>query len=71
MNNHFEKLGKNIKYFRKLRGCNLEKLANITGLTINQLENIENGTEIDISLDQLFDIADALDVDPQELLGRN
>ena len=62
-------LGLKIAYYRKLRGLTQEELAEQVGLTpayIGHLEapNISKA----LSLDTLFDIADALHVEAQKFL---
>ena len=69
---HYEKyrrLGLRISYFRKLRGMTQEQLAekidkNLAFLGAVEAPNV-NRT---VSLDTLFDIADALEIEPYKLL---
>ena len=65
----YRQIGLKIAYYRKLRGLTQEELAEKVERTpafIGHLEapNIDKG----ISLDTLFDIADALNVPPQRFL---
>lgn len=65
----YRQIGLKIAYYRKLRGLTQEELAEQVGLTpayIGHLEapNISKA----LSLDTLFDIADALHVDAQKFL---
>ena len=65
----FKHLGLNITYFRKLKGLNQEKLSEIVGISRTHLSNIEApNMPTSISLDLLFTIADALDIEPSKLL---
>lgn len=59
----YRQLGLKISYYRKLRGLTQEQLAEAIGLTPAFIGHVE-APNIDkaISLDTLFDIADALDV---------
>ena len=66
---NYRQIGLKIAYYRKLRGLTQEELAEQVGLTpafIGHLEapNIPRA----LSLDRLFDIASALDVNPQKFL---
>lgn len=66
---NYRQIGLKIAYYRKLRGLTQEELAEQVGLTpafIGHLEapNISKA----LSLDTLFDIASALDVNPQKFL---
>ncbi len=65
----YRQIGLKIAYYRKLRGLTQEELAEHVGLTpafVGHLEapNILKG----LSLDALFDIAEALDVPPYKFL---
>ena len=63
----YRQIGLKIAYYRKLRGLTQEELAEQVGLTyIGHLEapNISKA----LSLDTLFDIADALHVEAQKFL---
>jgi transcriptional regulator with XRE-family HTH domain len=66
----YRQIGLKIAYYRKLRGLTQEELAEQVGLSpayVGHLEapNISKA----LSLDALFDIADALDVAPQKFLS--
>lgn len=66
----YRQIGLKIAYYRKLRGLTQEELAEQVGLTpafIGHLEapNIPKA----LSLDTLFDIADALEVPPHKFLN--
>lgn len=63
---HSEKyirLGLNIAYYRKLRGLTQIQLAEAVDVSRTHISNIEAPNMlVSVSLDKLFDIADALDV---------
>lgn len=65
----YRQIGLKVAYFRKLRGLTQEELAEQVGLTPAYIGHIEapNITKA-ISLDTLFDIAEALDVLPHRFL---
>lgn len=56
-----------IIYFRKLKGITQEALSEISGLNVRTIQRIESG-EVDPRLYTLKSIADALDVNLEELL---
>ena len=62
-------LGLNISYYRKFRGYAQEEFADIVGISRVHLSKIEapnmNST---LSVRTLFDIADALNIEPGKLL---
>ena len=59
-------LGKRIKEIRKKRGYTQEKLAELAGIEIPSLSNIENGKNYPNN-DTLEKISDALSIKPYEL----
>jgi transcriptional regulator with XRE-family HTH domain len=66
----YRQIGLKIAYYRKLRGLTQEELAEQVGLSpafVGHLEapNINKA----LSLDALFDIADALEIAPQKFLS--
>ncbi len=65
----YRQIGLKVAYFRKLRGLTQEELAEQVGLTPAYIGHIEapNITKA-ISLDTLFDIAEALGVLPHRFL---
>lgn len=66
----FVQLGIAIAALRKLRGLSQEKLAEKAGVSRSLISSIEApGTAIGFSLEVFFDIADALNVDPAELIN--
>jgi len=61
-------LGLNIAYFRKLKGLTQDALCEIINISRTHLSNIEApNVEKNVSIEVLFDIADALDISPSEL----
>ena len=65
----FIQLGVAISSLRKIRGMSQEKLAEKAGISRSLLSVIEApNTANSFSLETLFDIADALDVSPSDLL---
>ena len=60
-------IAKKIIHFRKLRGITQEALSEVTGLNVRTIQRIEAG-EVDPRLYTLKSIADALDVNLEELL---
>ncbi len=66
----FIQLGVAIAALRKLKGLSQEKLAENAGISRALLSSIEApGIAKSFSLEVLFDIADALDMDAVELLN--
>ena len=67
--NRYLQLGLNIAYYRKLKGFTQIRLAEIVGISRTHMSNIEApGVEKSISLDALFTIAEALNIEPSKLL---
>ena len=65
----FTQLGFAISMLRRVRGLTQEQLADKAGISRAQLSSIEAPNMIhSFSLEVLFDIADALDVDPADLI---
>lgn len=65
----FKQLGLSITYYRKMKGLTQEELVEIVGISRTHLSNIEApNMPTSISLDLLFTIAEALDVEPGKLL---
>lgn len=66
----FVQLGLAIAALRKMRGLSQEKLAEKAGVSRSLISNIEApGIARGFSLEVFFDIADALDVDPADLIN--
>lgn len=62
-------LGLNIAYYRKLRGMTQMQLAEAVSLSRTHISNIEApNMRCALSLDKLFEIADALETDAAKLL---
>jgi len=61
-------IGLNIAYYRKLKGLTQEALCEIINISRTHLSNIEApNVEKNVSLEVLFDIAEALDISLSEL----
>ena len=66
----FIQLGITIAALRKMRGLSQEKLAEMAHISRSHLSSIEAPNIVrPFSLDVFYNIADALDVDPGELLS--
>lgn len=66
----FRELGLTISYYRRLKGLTQTQLADFVGLSRTHISNIEAPkVRTSLSLDSLFDIADALDVQVKELFN--
>ena len=63
----FKKIGKKIKYYRKIRGLSRKIFANRIFITESKLKFIENG-ELVYNFSTLNKIAKELDIDLPELL---
>lgn len=63
---HYKALGLNIAFYRKSRGLSQEKLAEKVDISRTHMSRIETA-ECAVSLDVLFDIANALEVEPYKL----
>ena len=64
----FRELGLTISYYRILKGLTQADLAQNVGLSRTHISNIEAPqVKTSISLESLFDIADALDVPVKDL----
>jgi len=57
-------LGKNIKFYRKLQNLSQEKLAELIGKSRNYVGMIERA-EVNMPVLTLFEIADVLDIEPE------
>lgn len=67
--NQFEKyrqLGLNISFYRKSRGLSQSELAELVNISRTHMSRIETA-DCAVSLDVVFDIADALGVSPDRL----
>ena len=67
MTNIKKQLGKKIKELRLCAGYSQEELASKAGLHRTYMSDIERG-ERNVSVENIKKIADALNVDPSELL---
>lgn len=65
----YKMIGLNISYYRKLKGINQLKLAELIGVSRTHISNIEApNMPTSISLDTLLDIADTLEIPAKKLL---
>lgn len=65
----YRQIGLKIAYYRKLRGLTQEELAEQVGLTPAFIGHLEAPNIIKaLSLDTLFDIAEALEISPHKFL---
>ena len=62
----YKNLGLNIAFYRKLRGLSQEKLAERVNISRTHMSRIETA-DCAVSLDVVFNIADALCVEPYKL----
>lgn len=63
------RLGDNIRKMRKLRGYSQEEFADVAGFSRSYYTEIETGKR-NISVLNLIKIIEALNADPNEILGR-
>ena len=63
------KIGQRIAALREAKGWNQSELAKRAGVTASAINQIESGLTRRPSIETLFPIADALDVDARELAG--
>ncbi len=61
------KIGKNIKFFRKMKAISQEKLALLCNIDRSYIGRIERG-EVNLTVEKLYEIATALEIDIKELL---
>jgi len=61
-------LGLNIAYYRKERGLSQLQLAEMVNISRTHMSRIETA-DCAVSLDVVFAICDALDVDPEQLFS--
>ena len=64
----YKKLGLKIQYIRKLRGLKQADLASVVGISASYLSEIECGTKTGCPLSIYWRIAEALEVEFEELL---
>ncbi|MEY8231062.1 helix-turn-helix transcriptional regulator [Oscillospiraceae bacterium 50-16] len=62
----YKNLGLNISFYRKLRGFSQEKLAEMVDISRTHMSRIETA-DCAVSLDVVFELADALSVEPYKL----
>lgn len=64
-----EAFGDLVRYHRKRRELSCYQLAELLGISQPALSQIENHARMDITIRQLFDVAEALLLDPVELFA--
>ena len=64
----YKNLGLKIQYIRKLRGLKQADLASVVGISASYLSEIECGTKTGCPLSIYWRIAEALEVEFEELL---
>ncbi len=64
-------LGFRIQFFRKKKGMSQEELAEQSDLSYSTISHIESTTSYPLSLVALFRIAQALEIEPYQLLQFN
>lgn len=69
MQNILPELGKTLRLFREKSGRNLETVSREAGISISMLSQIERGV-VSASIDTLFMVCRALDIDMAALFGR-
>jgi len=70
--NRYREIGERIVFYRNIRAMTQEELAiqvNCSSKYINQIENYDVNSEFSWSINLLFDISDALEVDVLIFLG--
>ena len=68
----YKEIGERIVFYRNIRGMTQEELAikvNCSSKYIDQIENYDMNSEFSWSVNLLFDISDALEVDVLIFLG--
>ena len=65
---NFRHLGLNIAYYRKERGLSQMQLAELVNISRTHMSRIETA-DCAVSLDVVFDICDALKVDPSKMFS--
>ena len=65
------RLGEKIKHLRHRQNITQERLAEISGMTVNYLSKIERGAVSNISADKLSKIASTLNIRMDELFDDN
>lgn len=65
----YKEIGKLIKYYRQQKGLSQQELADKISISISYLTKIEApNCDKSFSLEVVFEIADALDIQPYKLL---
>ena len=62
------KISENLKKYRSQKGCSLEKVARLAGLSLNTIIKVENGINKNPTIETLTKIAKALDIGVDDLI---
>lgn len=62
------KIADNLKRLRDKKGYSLEKVARLSDLSLNTIVKIENGVNQNPTIETLFKIAGALEVEVDDLI---
>ena len=62
------KIAQNLKKLRAKKGLSLEKIARLADLSLNIIVKVENGVNINPTIDTLTKIAKALEVGVDDLI---
>ncbi|WP_317855999.1 helix-turn-helix transcriptional regulator [Chakrabartyella piscis] len=68
--NEYKQLGLNIAYYRKKQGLTQENLAEMIDVSRTHMSRIETSYKSTVSLDVVFAIAKALDIDVIKLFEK-
>ena len=62
------KISENLKKLRKEKGYSLEKVSKLADLSLNTVAKVESGANTNPTIDTLIKIANALQVDLNDLI---
>lgn len=62
------KIAENLKKLRAKKGLSLEKIARLADLSLNTIVKVENGVNINPTIETLSKIAKALEVGVEDLI---
>lgn len=62
-------LGENLRFLRKRKNLTQKELAELSGVSCNSIINYENGRRTDPPISQVLKIANALEVDLDDILS--
>ena len=70
MSKELSTIGKNIRRYRKKLGLSQDKLSKIAGVAYNTIVKIESGENSNPTIETLTKIAEALNIDVNDLLKK-